>query len=169
MISCELNFDPVFRELEGAKHYPCIVSEKQKNGSRRFGFSINRLKMTFAIWGVGREGWADDHIRMLSGRSRALKLSANDLTDRIEQRSSLRTSTFAVLHCSSMKILASFAASIFLAAMITWAPRRASTLAVSNPMPLAPPRDLLKAIKLYQTTSPSILHCYRLLNAPANN
>uniref|UniRef100_A0A0A9D7E9 Secreted protein n=1 Tax=Arundo donax TaxID=35708 RepID=A0A0A9D7E9_ARUDO len=38
-----------------------------------------------------------------------------------------------------MVFLASDAASVFLAAMMTWAPLRAKTLEVSRPMPLAPP------------------------------
>lgn len=29
VIGCELKFDPIFGELEGAGHDPCIVSERQ--------------------------------------------------------------------------------------------------------------------------------------------
>lgn len=81
------------------------------------------------------------YIKMLRGRLSAKKLSANALTDFNELRSSLRISTRAVLFSSKMRCFASFAASIFLAAIMTWAFRRAKTLAVSKPMPLAPPVD----------------------------
>ena len=80
-----------------------------------------------------------DHIKRFRGRLRALKLSTNALMDFIEQRSSFRTSTWAASLSLRISCLASFAASMFLAAMTTWAFRRAKTLAVSKPIPLAPP------------------------------
>lgn len=69
----------------------------------------------------------------------ARKLSAKDLTDLREARSSLRTSMRAAGFDSIIRLLAALAASMFLAAMTTRAPRSARTLEVSSPMPLAPP------------------------------
>ena len=68
----------------------------------------------------------------------ALNWSAKALTDLRELRSSFRTSTRASGCISMMRFLASDA-SVFLAAMMTWAPLRAKTLEVSRPMPLDPP------------------------------
>jgi len=79
------------------------------------------------------------HIKMLRGRARAMKLSTNVLTELTEQRSSFNMSTRADSFSCSMSCLASFADSMFLAAIMTWAFRRAKTRAVSNPIPLAPP------------------------------
>jgi hypothetical protein len=76
---------------------------------------------------------------MLRGRFIELNWSAKALTDLRELRSSLRTSTRAVGFFSVMRFLASDAASVFLAAMMTWAPLRAKTLEVSRPMPLDAP------------------------------
>lgn len=76
---------------------------------------------------------------MLRGTSRASKLSANSLTDLIEERSSFRTLTRAVLLSLRILCFASFAASMFLAAIMTWAFLSANILAVSRPIPLAPP------------------------------
>lgn len=76
---------------------------------------------------------------MLSGILSALNLSANALTELREERSSSRTSILAFVLLIRMSCLASFAALVFLAAMITRAPLSANTLVVSNPMPLAPP------------------------------
>uniref|UniRef100_A0A7C9B258 Uncharacterized protein n=1 Tax=Opuntia streptacantha TaxID=393608 RepID=A0A7C9B258_OPUST len=45
-----------------------------------------------------------------------------------------------------MSFLASFAASIYLAVIFTCAPRLANTLAVSSPIPLAPP--VIMAVRL---------------------
>lgn len=79
------------------------------------------------------------YIKMLRGRSRARKFSTNDLTDFTEQRSSFIMSTRADSLSCSIICLASFAESMFLAAMMTCAFRRAKTRAVSKPIPLAPP------------------------------
>lgn len=79
------------------------------------------------------------HIRRLRGRSRAMKLSTNALIDLTEQRSSFRTSTRAFSFSSRISCFALLAASMFLAAMMTWALRSAKIFAVSNPIPLAPP------------------------------
>lgn len=86
---------------------------------------------------------------MLRGRSRAKKLSTNDLIDLNEQRSSLRISTRADSLSCRIRCLASFAASIFLAARMTWTFRRANTLAVSNPIPLAPPANRYDAVNIW--------------------
>jgi len=75
----------------------------------------------------------------LRGRSREFKLSANSLMDLIEDRSSFRTSTRASSSSLRISCLASFAATMFLAAIMTWALCKASTLVVSKPIPLAPP------------------------------
>lgn len=72
----------------------------------------------------------------------ARKASANALTDLMEQRSSLRTSTLAEGLVPKIRDLVACAASVFLAAMTTRAPRRARTLAVSSPIPLAPPVEI---------------------------
>ena len=69
----------------------------------------------------------------------ARKDSEKALTDLREARSSLSTSIMASGSESIILPLAALAASIFLAAMTTRAPRRARTLAVSSPIPLAPP------------------------------
>jgi len=76
---------------------------------------------------------------MFRGSFIELNWSAKALTDLRELRSSFRTSIRAVGFFSKMVFLASDAASVFLAAMMTWAPLRAKTLDVSRPMPLAPP------------------------------
>ena len=57
----------------------------------------------------------------------------------MEERSSLRTSNLAAGFCSSNCCLALFAASKFLAPMITCTFLIAKTLTVSSPIPLAPP------------------------------
>ncbi|KAG5582509.1 hypothetical protein H5410_053136 [Solanum commersonii] len=103
------------------------------------------------------------YIKMLSGRLSAKKLSANALTDFNELRSSFRISIRAVLFSFKMRCFASFAASIFLAAIITWAFLRAKTLVVSKPMPLAPPVDKMhdriniNYFKLTRSTAQSII------------
>jgi hypothetical protein len=73
------------------------------------------------------------------GRFIDLNWSAKALTDLRELRSSFKTSIRAVGFVSMMVFLAFDAASVFLEAMMTWAPLRAKTLEVSRPMPLAPP------------------------------
>ena len=89
----------------------------------------------------GGRGEAEGHIRMLRGSPVERKVSANDRTDLMEQRSSFRTSTLAEPLDFKILSLEAFPASVFLAAMMTWAPLRAKTLAVSSPIPLAPPLD----------------------------
>jgi hypothetical protein len=76
---------------------------------------------------------------MFRGRFIELNWSTKALTDLRELRSSFRTSRRAVGFDSVMHFFASDAASVFLAAMMTWAPLRAKTLAVSRPMPLDAP------------------------------
>lgn len=61
--------------------------------------------------------------------------------DLIEERSSFRTSMQAASLSFKILCFASFAASMFLAAIITCAFLNANTLAVSRPIPLAPPAD----------------------------
>jgi hypothetical protein len=95
----------------------------------------------------GKEGY----IKMFRGSFIELNWSAKALTDLRELRSSFRTSMRAVGFFSMMVFLASDAASVFLAATMTWAPLRAKTLDVSRPMPLAPPekhQTLYISIKL---------------------
>lgn len=90
---------------------------------------------------------------MFRGSFIELNWSAKALTDLRELRSSFRTSIRAIGFFSMMVFLASDAASVFLAAMMTWAPLRAKTLDVSRPMPLAPPgkhQTLQISIKLGQ-------------------
>jgi len=90
---------------------------------------------------------------MLRGSFIELNWSAKALTDLRELRSSFRTSIRAAGLFSTMILLASDAASVFLAAMMTWAPLRAKTLDVSRPMPLAPPEKhhyIYISIKLRQ-------------------
>lgn len=104
-----------------------------------------------------------NYIKMLRGRLSARKLSANALTDFNELRSSFRISMCAALFSFKMCCLASFAVSMFLAAIMTWAFLRAKTLAVSNPMPLAPPvykmyyRINANYFKLTRSTTGSIV------------
>ena len=132
MVCCKLHLKIICWELEGAEHDTSIVSESKlkpffvrpKNWMYKWNDSKNRER---------------DYINMLRGRSRALKLSKNVLTDFTELRSSCSISTRADLFSSKMSCLASFAASMFLAAIMTWAFRRAKTRAVSKPIPLAPP------------------------------
>lgn len=69
-------------------------------------------------------------------------LSEKARTDFSELRSSSKRSTLADGVVFRISCFASVAASMFLAAMMTWAPRSAKTLAVSAPMPLAPPVDV---------------------------
>lgn len=76
---------------------------------------------------------------MFKGRLRALNASANALMDFIEHRSSFKTSTRAFSLSLRIFFFASLASFKFLAAIMTCAPRRANTLAVSKPIPLAPP------------------------------
>ena len=114
---------------------------------------------------------------MLRGRPRAMKLSTKDLTDFSEQRSSFIISTRADSFSWSMSFLASFADSMFLAATMTWAFLRAKTLAVSKPIPLAPPafvfQCLVKIWTAHKTTDKvvgrkletqfqSVNHCTKL-------
>lgn len=80
-----------------------------------------------------------DYIRILRGRFIEINLSANARTDFNELRSSCRTSTWAFGLLLTKSSFTLFAASIFLAAIMTCAPLRANTLAVSAPIPLAPP------------------------------
>ena len=96
------------------------------------------LKVCACLHGLERDK-ERDYIKILRGRLRAMKLSANALIDLIEQRSSSKTSTREVSASVRIILFASLAAFKFLAAMTTWTPRRANTLEVSNPIPLAPP------------------------------
>lgn len=97
-----------------------------------------------------------NYIKMLSGRLRAKKLSANALTDFNELRSSFRISIRALAFSFKICCFASFAASIFLAAIITWAFLRAKTRAVSKPIPLAPPVDKMYT-NYFKLTSSTII------------
>lgn len=88
----------------------------------------------------------ETHIKMLRGRSKARKFFTNELTDFTEQRSSFIMSTRAYSLSCSMSCLASFAESMFLAAIMTWTFLRARTRAVSNPIPLAPPAIFVSGV-----------------------
>jgi len=100
---------------------------------------IPSFKKKQSIW-VSGSGWKiKNYIKILSGRFKAWKSLANFLTDSIEDKSSGKTSTRAPLVCLRISSLTAFPASTFLAQMITCAPRSASTLTVSAPIPLAPP------------------------------
>lgn len=79
------------------------------------------------------------YISKLRGRSMERNSSANVRTDFKELRSSFMVSTRAFGVFSNICAFAFKAASMFLAAIIMWAPRSASTLVVSRPIPLAPP------------------------------
>ena len=96
------------------------------------------LKVCACLHGLERDK-ERDYIKILRGRLRAMKLSANALMELIEQRSSSKTSTRAVSSSVRIILFASLAAFKFLAAMMTWTLRRANTLEVSNPIPLDPP------------------------------
>ena len=76
---------------------------------------------------------------MLSGRSRAMNLSTNALIELAEARSSFSKSIRADWFWARISFFAFLHDSIFLAAIITWTFLRAKTLAVSKPIPLAPP------------------------------
>ncbi|RRT50065.1 hypothetical protein B296_00046556 [Ensete ventricosum] len=79
------------------------------------------------------------YIKMLRGKSMERNLSAKVRTDFNELRSSSKMSTRDAGAVRWMSCFAPSAASKFLAAMMTCAPRSAKTLAVSVPIPLAPP------------------------------
>lgn len=81
-----------------------------------------------------------------------MKLSAKALIDLSEDKSSLRTSIRAFLLFLRISCLASFAASMFLAAIITCAFLEAKTLAVSKPIPLAPPTYSLINVTLIHSS-----------------
>lgn len=130
MICCKLHLYSILWELVRAEHDTSVVSEKKSKPQNSLGDMIG-CKYHYKK--------QHDYIKMLRGRPNERNLSAKALTDLSELRSSFKTSTLAVgVHCRMCRCTSS-AAAMFLAAMMTWAPLRAKTLAVSAPIPLAPP------------------------------
>ena len=79
------------------------------------------------------------YTRMLSGRPLAAKSAANLRTEAMEERSSSMMSRLAAGVSARKAWRTVSAATRFLAAMTTWAPRAARTRAVSAPIPLDAP------------------------------
>lgn len=83
------------------------------------------------------------YTRMFRGRFRALKFSANLLTDDIELRSRSSISIFAAGTCLAISSLTRAPADEFLTPITTCTPRIARTRHVSAPIPLeAPARNI---------------------------
>lgn len=76
---------------------------------------------------------------MFRGRPEELKSEANFLTDDKELRSNSTASILAVGTFLTIASLTFSPAAIFLTPIITWTPRNARTLVVSDPIPLDAP------------------------------
>lgn len=91
------------------------------------------------------------HMRMFKGRLEAEKRLAKDATELRELRSISITSILASGFSRSRLSFTSAPPSGVLAGMMTLAPRRARTLAVSFPMPLVPPAQTRKDVGYFIT------------------
>lgn len=81
----------------------------------------------------------DTNTSTFKGRPNELKFDAKFLIDVIELRSNSIASSFASGTCLMIASLDRLPTPTFLTPIMTWTPRKASTLAVSAPIPLEAP------------------------------
>lgn len=131
VVCSKLQLYVVLRQLERRCHYSCIVTDSRED-SQNIRRRIVRPKHKY-----GSD--ISTYIKMFKGRPEEEKSDANFLTDANELRSNSTASTLADGISLIIASLTSSPADIFLIPITTFTPRRASTRAVSEPIPLDAP------------------------------